>query len=54
MKTFETMTIGGVYGNSYEAASIEEAGVMAIQDGYELIDYDDDNDRLIISARSVH
>jgi hypothetical protein len=43
-----------VYGNSYEAVSIEEAAAMAIEDGYEPIDYDDDNDRIIISARSVH
>jgi hypothetical protein len=38
VKTYQTMTVGGSYGLSYEASSWEDAERQAEADGYTVID----------------
>lgn len=45
--TYKTMTVSGLPGNSYQAASLDEAVTLAEADGYEVLDAVDVNTLVI-------
>jgi hypothetical protein len=47
-RDYDTMTTGGVYGNSYRAETLDEAAALAEKDGYTVLDLDDYAGRIII------
>ena len=42
MSTWRTMTVGGIYGKSYEAGDAETAVMLAEADRYDVLDVMDD------------
>jgi hypothetical protein len=48
MATYRTMTVGGMYGSSYEASTDEEATALATAGGDTVLDITEHNGELVL------